>query len=518
MWTRHLFLLVISSCILSVVNCYSQTWVWAKSAGAVYTRCHSVSTDDNGNLFVTGLFSAPSIFGSTTLINVSVIDAFLAKYDASGNVQWAISVGGLSNGRSVSTDANGNVFVIGEFTSPTITFGSTTLGNSSSFADIFLAKYDANGNAQWAKSPAGNGGFSEGTSVSSDAFGDVFVTGNFQTPITFGTIMLTGDSISNLFIAKYDAAGNVICASVLANKAYSQSSLATDIFGNVYIGGDFTASPFIVGPYTLFPNPPSPAFSENIFVAKYTCCNNLAVTITGTDSICLGSTATLNASGGTAYLWNTATTGSTITVMPSVTTTYTVTAKDNNGCIGSTTFTIIVLPTVTASVWSNVTIFQGQSAILNASGGDTYLWSNGANGSTITVQPEATTIYCVTVTDNDNDCSDISCVTVTVNCGEMFVPNAFSPNGDGENDCFKIYYGTKNCINPFTLTIYDRWGEKVFEYNGAPLPSGGAGGVPCWDGTYKGQPMNSAVFVYYIETTLTSGEKKSMKGNISLIQ
>ena len=57
--------------------------------------------------------------------------------------------------------------------------------------------------------------------------------------------------------------------------------------------------------------------------------------------------------------------------------------------------------------------------------------------------------------------------------------------------------------------IYDRWGEKVFETSGLK---------ECWNGTYKGKPVNQGVFVYYLEATLTTGEKVSKKGNISLIK
>ncbi|TAL58166.1 MAG: hypothetical protein EPN85_12200, partial [Bacteroidetes bacterium] len=70
------------------------------------------------------------------------------------------------------------------------------------------------------------------------------------------------------------------------------------------------------------------------------------------------------------------------------------------------------------------------------------------------------------------------------------------------------------CIQNMTFTIYDRWGEKVFETTDQKI---------CWDGTYKGNSdsyrgMNTAVFVYFLEATLTSGEKINKKGNISLLR
>lgn len=91
-------------------------------------------------------------------------------------------------------------------------------------------------------------------------------------------------------------------------------------------------------------------------------------------------------------------------------------------------------------------------------------------------------------------------------CGEMFVPNAFSPDNNGEND-MECVYG--KCVKSLYFAIYDRWGEKVFETTDINK---------CWDGTYKGKEMNTAVFVYYMKATLFTGEEVNKKGNISLIR
>jgi hypothetical protein len=147
--------------ILQIIFCgvsYSQPWLWAKSGnGSTWSAqdfTNSVSTDVNGNVFATGQYYGSSItFGSITLIGAGGLDAFIIKYDANGNVLWAKSVGGIADdyGFSVSTDANGNVFVAGLFESPTITFGSIVLTNTSSANDdMFIVKYDSNGNVLWA--------------------------------------------------------------------------------------------------------------------------------------------------------------------------------------------------------------------------------------------------------------------------------------------------------------------------------------------------------------------------------
>ena len=107
-----------------------------------------------------------------------------------------------------------------------------------------------------------------------------------------------------------------------------------------------------------------------------------------------------------------------------------------------------------------------------------------------------------------DDVSVILCDTTPTNIGSLTVPNAFSPNNDGHNDLFKLQ-GWKNSVTEFTIIIYDRWGEKVFESNDPEKT---------WDGTYKGKSMDAGVFVYFINATAISGEKIIRKGNISLIR
>ncbi|GIV27455.1 MAG: hypothetical protein KatS3mg027_1269 [Bacteroidia bacterium] len=93
-------------------------------------------------------------------------------------------------------------------------------------------------------------------------------------------------------------------------------------------------------------------------------------------------------------------------------------------------------------------------------------------------------------------------------CGELFVPNVFSPNGDGNNDELCVY-GTLCIVKDYLFVIYDRWGEKVFETTDKKA---------CWDGTYKGKPLNNATFVYYIKGTKYDDSVIERKGNITLIK
>lgn len=149
---KRTFSLAIFALIVLTTN--AQTWQWAKSAGgSSYDGATTITTDISGNIYVTGYFWSSSItFGSTILNNANspTSDMFLVKYDAAGNVLWAKSAGGTGGtghdvATSVITDASGNIFVGGNFSSYSIAFGSTTLNNmdiSGSTADMFLVKYN----------------------------------------------------------------------------------------------------------------------------------------------------------------------------------------------------------------------------------------------------------------------------------------------------------------------------------------------------------------------------------------
>lgn len=177
-----------------------------------------------------------------------------------------------------------------------------------------------------------------------------------------------------------------------------------------------------------------------------------------------------------------------------------------NGCDSIIT-TILKTDTLPAAkISSDVsTICMGESILLNASGGKSYLWSTGEKESTITVFPSDITTYTVIVTD-DNNCSDSETLTVTVdgNC-IIYVPTMFSPNNDGNND---ILFVRGIGIKSLSFAIYDRWGEKVFETE--DLNYG-------WDGAFRGKPLNPGVFVYFANVIFTDGKIEEKKGNVTLV-
>jgi predicted transcriptional regulator len=143
--------------------------------------------------------------------------------------------------------------------------------------------------------------------------------------------------------------------------------------------------------------------------------NTLPTADAGPDqSICLGFAATFNATGGVDYLWSTTETTPGITVVPIITTTYSVTVTDASGCSSTDAVTVTVNPLPVADAGTDQTICNQDSATLTATGGSTYEWSTTETTATITVTPSTTTTYTVTVTDV-NGCTDDTSVVVNVN-------------------------------------------------------------------------------------------------------
>ncbi|MGZ4038239.1 MAG: T9SS type A sorting domain-containing protein, partial [Bacteroidia bacterium] len=248
--------------------------LWATSEGSTgYDFGNAVCTDGAGNVYLTGAFQSPVIsFGTYTLTNTGVQNVFLAKYDMNGNALWAERAAGsyADQGNSVTCDVAGNVYITGFFKSPSVSFGTYTLTNSVgvNVPNIFMVKYDATGNVLWARGAGGSGGFfgDVGYSVSSYTNG-VFLAGALGSPtLALGTYTLSPPPGSSdpMFIAGYDFNGNVIYATALASGGDDINGISCDQFCNVYVTGDFIASPFVIGTTSL-----TLIGTENPFVAKF---------------------------------------------------------------------------------------------------------------------------------------------------------------------------------------------------------------------------------------------------------
>lgn len=134
--------------------------------------------------------------------------------------------------------------------------------------------------------------------------------------------------------------------------------------------------------------------------------------ISGPTTICLGQTASLMASGGGFFNWNTGSTSANISVNPAATTTYSVIVSDATGCSDTIAHTVNVLPIPVAAIAGNTNVCEGSSTTLTGSGGTSYVWNNGQTTNAIVASPLSTTTYILTV--SNGACSDTASLTLAV--------------------------------------------------------------------------------------------------------
>ena len=251
-------------------------------------------------------------------------------------------------------------------------------------------------------------------------------------------------------------------------------------------------------------------------------------TISPTDTICVQSSSQLFATGGFAYNWSPASGLNSTSIAnplasPSSTTTYTVNISTTNAagdtCVQTLTTTVFVINPSSFNIIAtadNDTIEEGESTIIHAITNPSLpvTWQNGnfSNPSLAdqTVSPTETTTYYVSILDSTG-CPKIASITVYVlsmkcRTEDVFVPNTFTPNNDGQND---ILFVRSNSIQELYFAVYNRWGEMVFETT--DITKG-------WDGTYKGMKADPAVFAWYLRVKCYNGDELKKKGNTTLIR
>jgi len=189
--------------------------------------------------------------------------------------------------------------------------------------------------------------------------------------------------------------------------------------------------------------------------------------------------------------------------------TYWVTVIDSCGNKSSDTIKVITDNSGAISLGSDTQLCDNETLTLDAGNGFiSYLWQDGSTNQTYTVIDSGTYVVHVLTQDgcSYSDTIRIDDCIINVDDCEIGIPDAFSPNGDGMNDEFKVL---GKCVDKITLVIYDRWGEKVFETTN---PNQG------WDGINKGKKFDNGVFAYYLRITTFKGTDFTYKGNISLIK
>lgn len=225
--------------------------------------------------------------------------------------------------------------------------------------------------------------------------------------------------------------------------------------------------------------------------------------------------------GGTtpySYLWsNGATTAQLQNAGPG---NYTVIITDANSCTVTDAFVLDYLYDFTIQAVPAITISLGESTTLGYTltgnaGSVTNLWSPAATLSCADcvspdAQPNVTTTYNIQVS-NTAGCTATSSVLVTVKPDySVFVPTAFTPNNDGNNDVFSIHFGSIKSLAYMEISVFNRIGEKVFQSQDHAFE---------WDGTYKGTAQQPGVFTWVLKLTFLDGHREEIrKGTVTMIK
>jgi gliding motility-associated-like protein len=229
-------------------------FVWAKKmGGAGIDQGLAIQIDSNGNLYLAGTFGGTADFdpgaGIFNLTSVGSRDIFIAKLDNDGNFVWAKSISG-SNSKDltgIALDATGNIYATGYFNATADFDPGASIANltSAGSGDIFLLKLDNDGNFVWAKQIGSTGlDVSEGVIVS--ASGYPHLTGYFEGTVDFdsgpGTAILTSQGDIDIFITKFDDAGNLLWAESIGSASQEYGfALTTDADESIYITGSFSS-------------------------------------------------------------------------------------------------------------------------------------------------------------------------------------------------------------------------------------------------------------------------------------
>lgn len=236
------------------------------------------------------------------------------------------------------------------------------------------------------------------------------------------------------------------------------------------------------------------------------------------DPICYRSSTTIYAHGGNSYTWTPLSGGvedqfdSVTIVKPQVTTIYTVTVSKNGLCPGTATVEVVVNPLPIVYAGSDTTININESVLLQGTGnvavGFLSTDTNPLNCNlcpSIIVQPQDNTCYLLQGTNRFGCTSfDEVCVTVTKDYG-VYIPNAFTPNGDGLNE---LFIPAGYAIAEVDLYIFDRWGKEIFKSDDTH---------PGWDGTYNGLLCKQDIYVYKAEIISMSGKTIIKVGHVTLL-
>jgi Beta-propeller repeat len=255
-------------------------FLWLKTADGSETEVsYGIAADAAGNTTIAGYFNSTNLtFGGFTVTNSGPdpwYDCFVARLDSLGKVLWFKAGGGTDSDRfrAVAVDTHGNSYVVGYFLSSTCAFQGLYLTNQlAGNSALLVAKLDAVGNPVWLRTA--DAGAQLGTGIAVDAAGDCYVTGYFLGTNTFGGETLVSLGSRDVFLLKYNAAGDLLWARSGGGSDLDQGSgVAVDGAGNAYLLANIRSTNAVFGSFSFsvagVRPPAGGSADQDLVVAKY---------------------------------------------------------------------------------------------------------------------------------------------------------------------------------------------------------------------------------------------------------
>lgn len=431
-------------------------FLWAKGMAGAGTSDHaySSSVDAFGNVYITGIFSGITDFdpgvGTYTVNTNGGGDVFICKLDASGSFGWVKTVGSTSSdmGNSIATDAAGNIYVGGAYSSSMDADpgpGVNTLALQGG-SDAFITKYTScNMPASSSVITSSSSSLCPGATM---AFSTATVTGasSYSWTMPSGASITSGQNTNSITVTFGSSSGTIVVTPSNTCGSSASASLAITVNALPVIG--VTASPasavvcsgsqvslsgtgattytwtngisngVLFNPaasatYTVTGTDANGCVNTATAVVTVNSLPNLTVSVSPSSTVCTGASVTLSGMGASTYTWSNGITNGTA-FTPTGSATYTVSGTDANGCVNTTSSSVVISNTLTINATvSGSVVCNGSPVTLSGTGANTYTWTNGVtNGVAFT--PTATASYTLTGTDA-NGCQATTVKTITVN-------------------------------------------------------------------------------------------------------
>ncbi len=242
---KKVVILFLATIVISWNNTNAQNFSWSQQAGSSGPdQGYDISVDEVGNVYICGWFTETAQFGTETLTSFGMQDIFIACYDTAGTFKWAKQAGADENDVSagIVTNSGGYSFITGWF-SGTADFDDQTITSVGSY-DMFVAKYDPEGNCLWVN---GGGGESDdyGNRITLANDGGVCIGGSFREEISLGSHYLGSQGDRDILLTHFSSEGDVVCAKSAGGAGEDRAyGIYQDEDNNYYLTGFYTGTAY----------------------------------------------------------------------------------------------------------------------------------------------------------------------------------------------------------------------------------------------------------------------------------